>query len=243
MKFEPDFNCISNQLALFNNLVKYDLPILLSLLNKKRNHVSKDNTTMTFKLLLSPIICALIGWLTNYLAVKMLFHPHKAIKVGPFTIQGIFPKRQKELAESLGKMIEKELISHDDIKSVINDPSFVDKHKEVVLDYLDVFFKEKVTSLHPMVSMFLNDETMKTIRGMLSTELDEMLPKLIQTTSTQLESSLDFKCLVQKKVEGFSMEQLENILFSIMKKEFRFIEIIGGVLGFFIGLIQILLFI
>ncbi|WP_027179227.1 DUF445 domain-containing protein [Maridesulfovibrio bastinii] len=198
---------------------------------------------MTFKLLLSPIICALIGWVTNYLAVKMLFHPHKPIKVWPFVIQGIFPKRQNELAESLGRMIEKELISHEDIKSVICDPSFIEKHKVVVLDYLDVFFKEKVTTLHPMVSMFLNDDTMKTIRGMLSTELDEMLPKLIQTTSSQLENSLDFKCLVQKKVENFSMEQLENILFSIMKKEFRFIEIFGGVLGFIIGLIQIFIFI
>lgn len=198
---------------------------------------------MTIKLLLSPVICALIGWFTNYLAVKMLFHPHNPIKIGPFTLQGIFPKRQKELAESLGKMIEKELISHTDIKNVIHDPGFIEKHKDVVLDHLDVFFKEKMTSLHPMVGMFLNDETMKTIRGMLSKELDEMLPKLIETTSSQLECSLDFKCLVQDKVECFSMEQLENILFSIMKKEFRFIEVFGGVLGFIIGLIQIIIFI
>lgn len=52
---------------------------------------------ITMKLLLSPVICALIGWFTNFLAVKMLFHPHKPIKIGPFTIQGIFPKRQSWL--------------------------------------------------------------------------------------------------------------------------------------------------
>ncbi|WP_320169279.1 DUF445 family protein [Maridesulfovibrio sp.] len=197
---------------------------------------------ITIKLLLSPVICALIGWFTNYLAVKMLFHPHHPIKIGPFTIQGIFPKRQKELAARLGEMIERELISHTDIKNVIHDPKFIDSHKEVVLDYLDVFFRERLTSLHPMVGMFLNDETMKTVKGMLSKELDEMLPKLIETTSSQLECSLDFKCLVQDKVECFSMEQLEAILFSIMKKEFKFIEVIGGVLGFLIGLIQVLIF-
>ena len=97
--------------------------------------------------------------------------------------------------------------------------------------------------MHPMVGMFLNDETMKTVKGMLSKELDEMLPKLIETTSSQLECSLDFKCLVQDKVECFSMEQLEGILFGIMKKEFKFIEFIGGVLGFIIGLIQMVIFI
>ncbi|HAS88342.1 MAG TPA: DUF445 domain-containing protein [Desulfovibrio sp.] len=197
---------------------------------------------ITMKLLLSPVICALIGWFTNYLAVKMLFHPYNPIKVGPFSIQGIFPKRQKELALRLGEMIERELISHTDIKKVIHDPSFMDKHKDVVLEYLDVFFREKLTSLHPMVGMFLNDETMKTVKGMLSQELDTMLPKLIETTSEQLESSINFKCIVQDKVECFSMEQLESILFAIMKKEFKFIEIIGGVLGFIIGLIQVGIF-
>lgn len=197
---------------------------------------------ITMKLLLSPVICALIGWVTNFLAVKMLFHPHKAIHIGPFVIQGIFPKRQKELAESLGEMIERELISHTDIKNVIHDPAFIDKHKDVVLEYLDVFFREKLTTLHPMVGMFLNDDTLKTVRGMLSKELDEMLPKLIDTTASELECSLDFKCLVQDKVECFSMEQLESILFGIMKKEFRFIEVIGGVLGFIIGLIQVGIF-
>ncbi|OEU65899.1 MAG: hypothetical protein BA863_03165 [Desulfovibrio sp. S3730MH75] len=198
---------------------------------------------ITMKLLLSPIICALIGWLTNYLAVKMLFHPYKAIKIGPFEIQGIFPKRQKELAESLGKMIERELISHTDIKNVIRDPAFIEKHKGVVLEYLEIFFKEKLVTLHPMVAMFLNEETLITVRAMLSKELDEMLPKLIETTASELECSLDFKCLVQDKVECFSMEQLEGILFGIMKKEFRFIEVIGGVLGFIIGLIQVVIFI
>lgn len=197
---------------------------------------------ITTKLLLSPVICALIGWFTNFLAVKMLFHPHKPIKIGPFTIQGIFPKRQKELALRLGEMIERELISHTDIKNVIHDPDFIDKHKDVVLEYLDVFFREKLTSLHPMVGMFLNDETMKTVKGMLSKELDEMLPRLIETTSAQLECKLDFKCIVQDKVECFSMEQLESILFSIMKKEFKFIEVIGGILGFIIGLIQVVVF-
>ncbi len=198
---------------------------------------------ITMKLLLSPVICALIGWFTNYLAVKMLFHPHNPIKIGPFTVQGIFPKRQKELALRLGEMIERELISHTDIKNVIHDPGFIDKHKDVVLEYLDVFFREKLTSLHPMVGMFLNDETMKTVKGMLSKELDDMLPRLIETTSSQLECKLDFKCIVQDKVECFSMEQLESILFSIMKKEFKFIEIIGGVLGFIIGLIQVVIFV
>ena len=44
--------------------------------------------------------------------------------------------------------------------------------------------------------------------------------------------------MVTDKVSNFSSDKLEEILQSVMKKEFKFIEIIGGVLGFVIGLIQ-----
>ena len=56
-----------------------------------------------------------------------------------------------------------------------------------------------------------------------------------------LASQLDLEQIVIEKVAGFSSDKLEQILNSIMAKEFRFVEIIGGVLGFLIGLLQILL--
>jgi uncharacterized membrane protein YheB (UPF0754 family) len=57
----------------------------------------------------------------------------------------------------------------------------------------------------------------------------------------QLEKDLDLEKIVIDKVSGFSSDKLEEILQAIMSKEFRFVEIIGGVLGFIIGLLQVLL--
>ena len=48
---------------------------------------------------LLPIIAAIIGWGTNYLAVRMLFHPRKQKNILGLKLQGVFPKRQKVLAE------------------------------------------------------------------------------------------------------------------------------------------------
>ena len=47
--------------------------------------------------------------------------------------------------------------------------------------------------------------------------------------------------MVTKKVEAFSTEKLEALLTSLMKKEFRFIELVGAFLGFLIGCIQVAL--
>ncbi len=63
-----------------------------------------------------PLISALIGWITNYLAVKMIFRPHIPIKILGITFHGILPKRKSALAHEIGETVERELISHDDIK-------------------------------------------------------------------------------------------------------------------------------
>jgi uncharacterized membrane protein YheB (UPF0754 family) len=54
-----------------------------------------------------------------------------------------------------------------------------------------------------------------------------------------LQSQLDLEKIVIQKVQGFSTEKLEDILQQIMSKEFRFVEVIGAVLGFIIGLLQV----
>jgi uncharacterized membrane protein YheB (UPF0754 family) len=54
-----------------------------------------------------------------------------------------------------------------------------------------------------------------------------------------LQEQLDLEKIVVEKVSAFSTDKLEEILYQIMAKEFRFVEIIGAVLGFLIGLVQI----
>ena len=191
-----------------------------------------------YKFFIAPVICAFIGWLTNYLAIKMLFHPRKPFRIFSLTIQGIFPKRQKALAANLAMMIQNNLVSEKDVSDIIESPELAEKFKGQIQAALDIFVREKLAGLHPMVGMFLNEEMMEKVTGLLSEQLDQVVPELLQQGAREVESRFDVRRLVQEKVEGFSMDQLELLLFSIMLKEFKFIELVGGVLGFLIGIFQ-----
>ena len=57
----------------------------------------------------------------------------------------------------------------------------------------------------------------------------------------KLQQDLDLEKIVTEKVANFSSEKLEDILNQITKKEFVFLEFIGGAFGFIIGLIQVLI--
>lgn len=193
---------------------------------------------MILSYLLPPVVGALIGWGTNWLALKMLFRPIEPWKMGPFSIQGVIPKRQDALARNLGEMVERELVSHHDLVDALGSPALLDALRPVVYAESRRFAEDRLPSLHPMVAMFLTQGMKEKVAQMLATELEAMIPRLAEGAGQALESQLPVRDLVRAKVEAMSPRAMEDMLFSILAKEFGFIEWSGAVLGGLVGLAQ-----
>ena len=178
---------------------------------------------------------------TNWIAIKMLFHPREPKKILGITFQGIFPKNQKQFAAKLGKLVGEELLSFKDISSKITNPENVDKLMPFVEEHIDYFLRVKLAEKMPVISMFIGDKTIGELKIVFMEELKTLFPSLMQNYMTNLQQDLDLEEIVTQKVAAFSSDKLEDILNSIMSKEFRFVEIIGAVLGFIIGLLQIVI--
>lgn len=196
---------------------------------------------MNWILVLIPLISAFIGWFTNWIAIKMLFHPRVPKKILFITFQGIFPKRQKQFALKLGKLVSNELLSFAEIENKIANPKNIQKILPILETHIDVFLKEKLTSQIPMLGMLIGEKTIVMVKEIFMKELEELFPILMKQYMNTLQGELDLEKIVTEKVEKFSSDKLEEILNQIMSTEFRFIEIIGAVLGLLIGLIQVLI--
>jgi uncharacterized membrane protein YheB (UPF0754 family) len=196
---------------------------------------------MNFFLILIPFISAFIGWFTNWIAIKMLFHPKEPKKILGITFHGIFPKRQVQFAEKLGIMVSKELISFAEIEEKITDPKNIEKMMPIVEAKIDEFLRTRLSDAFPIISMFIGENTINQLKTVFMKELETLFPNMIKSYMKSLESTLDLEKIVTQKVSGFSSDKMENILNQIMSKEFRFVEIIGAVLGFIIGLFQVLI--
>ncbi|HYD20746.1 MAG TPA: DUF445 family protein [Flavipsychrobacter sp.] len=192
-------------------------------------------------LILIPLISAFIGWFTNWIAIKMLFHPKDPVKFLGFTFQGIFPKRQQQFAKKLGVLVATELLHFDEIAVQLKDPSKLKELNPIIEAHLDNFLKVKLQEKLPVISMFVGDNTMNKIKDGMMEEIESLLPEIITRYTDSLSTQIDIERIVTEKVSKFSSDKLEEILVSIMSKEFRFVEILGGVLGFMIGLFQVLL--
>lgn len=196
---------------------------------------------MNWLFILIPLISGFIGWFTNWIAIKMLFHPKEPIKIVGITFHGIFPKRQKQFAEKLGKLVSQELLSFEDIEKKITSAENVQKLLPPVEKHIDHFLRNRLSDVFPMLSMFIGEKTINQLKEVFMKELETVFPETMKSYMTNLKQDLDMEKLVYEKVAAFSTDKLESILYQIMAREFRFVEIIGAVLGVVIGLIQVLL--
>ena len=192
-------------------------------------------------LYLIPIISAFIGWFTNWIAIKMLFHPKEPVRFLGMTFQGIFPKRQQQFAIKLGSLVANELLHFDEIASKIKDPSRLKEVTPIIEAHLDTFLRVKIQQKMPMISMFIGDKTINQLKEGMMEEIELLLPEVLVRYTDSLSQQIDIERIVTEKVSKFSSDKLEEILVAIMSKEFRFVEILGGVVGFIIGVIQVLL--
>jgi uncharacterized membrane protein YheB (UPF0754 family) len=92
-----------------------------------------------------------------------------------------------------------------------------------------------------MLSMFIGEKTIGSLKEAFMDEFAIIFPDLMKKYAGSLKQDLDLELIVQEKVKGFSSDKMEIIMDSIMAKEFRFLEILGGVFGFIIGCLQMAL--
>ena len=92
-----------------------------------------------------PLIGGVIGLFTNWLAIKMLFRPLKEIRVlgikMPFT-PGILPRERERIADSVGEIVAKELLTPDALETRFQDPILKEKLSATIDQGLEHFFAE-----------------------------------------------------------------------------------------------------
>ncbi|HET6255984.1 MAG TPA: DUF445 domain-containing protein [Puia sp.] len=198
-------------------------------------------TKMTPWLYTIPFISAFIHWLTIRLALRLLFHPRRPRRILGFTLQGVFPKKQRQIAESLGRIAGRQLLSFEDIEKTITDPQNVQRILPVVEEHIDHFLRNKLKESMPMISMFIGEKTIAQLKSVFMQELEELFPVILRRYILHLREDLDLERIVAEKIAGFSNDRLESMLNGFLTREFRFVEMTGAALGFLIGLLQILI--
>lgn len=296
-----------------------------------------------FKLIAGPLIGAIIGYFTNYIAVKMLFKPHNPVMIGsrrlPFT-PGLIPKRKDELAGAIGGAVSDVLLTKEDLaKALPSEPikdsitenlwqqfssakessrsvgetamSYLseehyektrDKLEDVItakavdvlqqMDISQIFvtegtrvIKEKVQGT--MLAMMVNDQVIQSMaapigaeiqsyidnhaeekirpvvagelakleaagigslarqipleKGRLAKIVDALYSSCVEGTIETMVKKIDIAGIIEEKIRDMDVAKLETLILSVMKKELNAIVNLGALIGFVIGLLNLVI--
>ena len=186
-----------------------------------------------------PFISAGIGWFTNYIAIKMLFHPREEKNFYLFKLQGIFPKRKKTLARNLAIMVSQQLFTTDDLVSQMDDGNMEVEFKEKLNGLIDKYLEEELPkTLNPIMAALIPSKFLNKIKQSIGDEIDNQFPQLKEQLVEKIKA-IDLEQVIYDKIIQFPDEKFEDVLMAVIKKELKYIEVAGAVLGFLIGLIQV----
>lgn len=181
------------------------------------------------------LIGALIGWITNILAIKLLFKPIVPINILGIKIQGLIPKRREEIAKNIGDIVENELLSMDDIINNVMTEENIEEVKYILKTRTKEAISKKVPSI--IIAPF-KDKICLYVDNVVDEESDGIIAELTNRLNGDNENGIRLAAIVEQKVNSFELDKIENIIVSVAKNELKHIEVLGGVLGFLIGIVQ-----
>jgi len=141
------------------------------------------------------------------------------------------------LARTIAHTVEKELISHRDIKAILSTSEFQDQTREVLHTKLQEYLIARINS-SAFLTLLLSPDLVTKFTTVIMDEVRAAMPDIIDSLFESVEKKIDFQRIIQEKIENFDVMKLEKVIYSISSKELTAIEVIGGVLGFIIGVFQ-----
>ncbi|MBT9140075.1 MAG: hypothetical protein DDT30_00647 [Dehalococcoidia bacterium] len=190
---------------------------------------------MIFVLL--PLTGAVIGWVTNVLAIRLLFRPLQPFRLGPLTFQGLIPKRRGQIAYTVGEVVAEQLFSVDELAGQLDMPSIQQKIERLVCIAVDRWCVEKIGMLPKAVRQTLSQR----LRDLVTNEVAHQLPQMVELLVTHMREQVDVRAIVEGKINVLPLQEVEGLVLSVARSELKQIELLGAVLGLLIGLLQALL--
>jgi len=182
------------------------------------------------------LVGGVIGWVTNILAIKLMFRPINPIKIPiiNFEIVGLIPKRKNEIAKNIGEVVAKELLSIDDIiNSAITEDDKI-MFSQLVKNKIRKLVAEKMDFIPAPFRMMVQ----APVDNIIEQEVDGALKEIEGEVIDHIKNRVDIEKLVAEKINELDLQELERIIVSVAKKELKHIEVLGFILGAAIGIVQ-----
>lgn len=190
--------------------------------------------------LLLPLGGVVIGYLTNWLALRLIFEPVQPIRIGPITFQGLFIKRQAGVAQEYARIVSQQILNTPNIFQAILSGVGSDRLLEIVQRHIRHAVDKTAGFSRSLIQLTSGTRTYERIKAQATQRFIEALPSHIQHVFDYAEDALDIQNTIRERMSQLPPQDFIGFLRPVFQEDETKLILVGAVLGGMAGIFQLL---
>ena len=187
-----------------------------------------------------PAFGLIVGWSTDWLALKMIFNPKRPIRIFGLTIQGLFLRRRVEVAAEYGALIADEVITPRKVIEAILQGPMSDRVVAMVARHVDEALDRNAGVAKPLVVLTVGSARYRRFKDSITSAVMRRLPETMGELEGVARDHLDIRNLLIAKMQQLDEEQFEALIRPAFAQDEWILISVGALLGFVMGEAQAL---
>lgn len=186
-----------------------------------------------------PLGGLIVGYATNWIAIKIIFEPKNPVKLGPLVIQGMFLKRQKEVARVYSEIIDKKLLNSQNIADIVLHGSGSKNLLELIELHVNDAVERYVAIAQPYFALSIGSENYFKMKEIAARRIFDYSESYLSYAYDYTNSALCIGEDLCQKMQALSPEEFEGVLRPAYQADEWKLIVTGALLGMAAGFFQI----
>lgn len=198
--------------------------------------------TLTRSPLVLPAFGMLIGWFTDWLALKMIFLPREPRTFfGFYTWQGVFQKRRHQVAADYGEMIATEIITVPNLLEAVLTGPKSDRLFQMITREVQRTIDSQASVVKPVVAVAVGSRKFQEMKQAAAKRAAEQVPHTVRYAEDYAIRALDVRNTIVDRMRQLSPLEFEGLLRPAFRQDEWKLIAVGAVIGGLVGELQVLL--
>jgi uncharacterized membrane protein YheB (UPF0754 family) len=189
-----------------------------------------------------PVLGTIVGYVTNWLALWMIFEPIEPRRLGPWCLHGLFLRRQRDVADVYAAIIADDVVTVRNIGDELLHGPRADRTRAMIQSALRPAVDRATGAVQPLVRLAVGPREYDAIRDSLAIEGVEYTLTPLRDEHFNREQGVAIRELIAERIREMEHPDFSELLRSAMREDEWLLVLHGAVLGFGAGLVHLGLF-
>lgn len=189
-----------------------------------------------------PLFGLLVGYATNWIALRMIFRPLKPRKFGPFVVQGLFFKRQQEIARDYGQLIADKIVTPSNIIEGVLKGPYAERMFNMIAKHIKRTIDEQSGIARPFVAWTVGTRRYVEMKDRAVERIVQRLPETARSVDDYAREAMDLAETLSGRLQALPAPEFEGMLRPAFQEDEWMLIAVGAALGFAVGVVQVIMF-